>query len=108
MRFQKKNMILKLMMKHGQVKRQAFILAKEFTDTITDNGRSFSGYCQFNATINKNNKGIRTRVRTDNTNFQCVKVFIDGTEVTEKPWIISKNNYEALWIDSDFEVPVQY
>ena len=35
-------------------------------------------------------------------------VCVDGKEVKEKPWIISKNNYDAVWIDNDFEIPVAY
>lgn len=79
-----------------------------YKDTLSDDGRTFTNDCSFKAAIDKNNKGIRIRVRTEHTNFQGVKVFVDGKEVTEKPWVISKNNYDALWVDSDFEVPSIY
>jgi hypothetical protein len=79
-----------------------------YKDTITDAGRSFSGQEQFTVSIDPKNKGIRLRVRTDNRNFEAVKVFIDGKEVTERPWTIVKNNFEALWVDADFEVPATY
>jgi hypothetical protein len=79
-----------------------------YKDSVSDDGRTFSGDCSFKAAIDKNNKGIRIRVRTEHTNFQGAKVFIDGKEVTERPWIIMKNNFDALWVDSDFEVPSSY
>lgn len=79
-----------------------------YKDTLTDDGRSVEGSEQFAVSIDPKNKGIRLRVRTDNRNFQVVKVFIDGKEVTERPWTIVKNNFEAVWVDSDFEVPAVY
>ncbi len=79
-----------------------------YNDSMYDAGRSFSDYSQFNAAVNKNNRGIRIRVRTEHVNFQGVNVWVDGKEVVERPWVISKNNYNALWFDSDFEIPRKY
>ena len=58
--------------------------------------------------VHKQNKGVRLRSRTENTNFQCAKIYVDGIPVTERPWYISKNNFKALWVDSDFEIPEKY
>jgi hypothetical protein len=79
-----------------------------YTDTVNDAGRSFSGYSQFNVAIDKNNKGVRIRLRTEHVNFQGVNVWVNGKKVDEKPWVIIKNNYDALWVDSDFEIPAKY
>ena len=81
---------------------------KIYKNSVRDDGRAFSGDCNFKAAIDKNNNGIRIRVRTEHENLQGVKVFINEKEVTERPWIIMKNNFDALWVDSDFEVPSSY
>ena len=79
-----------------------------YNDTTYDEGRSFSGYSQFNAAINKSNNGVRIRLRTEHVNFQGVNVWVDGRKVAEKPWVIIKNNFVALWVTSDFEIPAKY
>lgn len=40
--------------------------------------------------------------------MQGVSVWIDGKLVKERPWVIMKNNFEALRVDADFEVPEAY
>jgi hypothetical protein len=35
-------------------------------------------------------------------------VFVDGEGILERPWYISKNKFDALWIDADFEIPKKY
>ena len=79
-----------------------------YQDTLSDNGRSFDGFCEFVAGLSPKNNGVRIRVRSDHSRHQGVRVFIDGKQVTERAWIISKNNYDAIWVDSDFEVPAKY
>ena len=75
---------------------------------LTDDGRRFERDCGFTASISPKNKGIRIRVRTDHANMQGVNVWVDGRLVTERPWVIIKNNYEAFWVDSDFDIPAKY
>jgi hypothetical protein len=75
---------------------------------ITDQGKSFSKSNEFTVATNSKNTGMRIRVRTDNKNFQGVRVWVDGRLVVERPWMISKNRYNAIWVDSDFEIPAHY
>ena len=75
---------------------------------LTDSGRRFNGYSQFKVAVNKNNKGLRLRVRTEHTDMQGVNVWVNGKPVIQRPWVIMKNNYEALWVDADFEIPASY
>jgi Protein of unknown function (DUF2961) len=79
-----------------------------YTDSVRDDGRAFSGFSEFSVSITRENKGVRLRSRTENKNFQGVNVFVDGTLVHERPWFVSKNNFEAIWVDTDFEIPGQY
>lgn len=79
-----------------------------YSDTLTDDGRSYNGAETFTVKLNDANNGARLRVRTDNRNFQSVKVFVDGREVKERPWSIVKNNFDAVWVDADFELPQSY
>jgi hypothetical protein len=76
--------------------------------SVSDDGRTFNKYSEFDVKVNRNNKGIRLRVRTENQKFQAVKVLIDGVPVEERPWILSKNYFNALWVDADFEIPAKY
>ncbi|MEP6749540.1 MAG: DUF2961 domain-containing protein [Bacteroidota bacterium] len=78
------------------------------TDTVTDDGRSVEKYSAFTVKTNPANKGVRLRIRTDHVNQQGVRVFVNGRLVTERPWVILKNNFDALWIDADFEIPIRY
>lgn len=79
-----------------------------YKDSLSDGGRSFSGHSEFQTTIDKNNKGVRLRVRTEHVNMQEVNVYVNGKKVTERPWQIMKNNFNALWVDADFEIPAKY
>ncbi|RYU91231.1 DUF2961 domain-containing protein [Mucilaginibacter terrigena] len=74
----------------------------------TNSGKQFNKSSAFTIAINKNNKGVRLRLLTQHTNMQGVRVWVDGKPVTERPWVIVKNNYEAVWIDTDFEIPAAY
>jgi hypothetical protein len=78
------------------------------TDEVTDDGRTTDKYSSFTMQTNSGNKGVRLRIRTDHLNWQGVNVFVDGRLVTERPWVIAKNNYDALWVDADFEIPARY
>ena len=71
-------------------------------------GRSFAGASEFTVKIDPKNEGVRLRVRTEHVNFQEVSVWVDGVLVTERPWSIVKDPSDALWVDSDFEVPGKY
>ncbi|WP_158557137.1 DUF2961 domain-containing protein [Mucilaginibacter conchicola] len=76
--------------------------------TETHTGKSFDKSSIFRVAIDKKNKGVRLRVLTTHTNRQGVRVWVDGKPVTERPWVIVKNNYDAIWIDTDFEIPAAY
>jgi hypothetical protein len=76
--------------------------------SLTDDGRQFSGDCSFKVAVTRANHGVRLRVRTGHTNMQAVNVWVDGKLVNSRPWVIMKNNYEALWVDSDFDIPAGY
>lgn len=79
-----------------------------YADSLQDGGRRFNGNCSFNIKIDKNNKGVRLRLRTDHSNFLGVTVFVNGVKISERPWVVAKNNFNALWVDSDFEIPAKY
>jgi len=79
-----------------------------YKDSTMDDGRSFQGSTSFTVNCLKENEGVRLRVKTRHLNGQEVKVFVNGREVTERSWVIMKNNFEALWVDSDFEIPASY
>lgn len=78
------------------------------TNVVHDNGRSFSGSSSFTANLDPLNHGVRLRVRTEHTNYQSVNVWVDDILVAERPWAIIKDRFDALWIDSDFEIPAKY
>jgi hypothetical protein len=75
--------------------------------SISDDGRRFNGYSQFTVAINRKNNGVRLRLRTDQ-NMQGVNIWVDGKLVKERPWIIMKNNFDAIWVDADYEIPENY
>ena len=79
-----------------------------YHNEVSDDGRSLNGYSLFNVNIDKNNKGIRLRIRTENKDIQVANVYVNGELVTERPWMICKNRSDALWIDADFEIPEKY
>jgi hypothetical protein len=79
-----------------------------YADTLKDDGRSFDGQSEFTLKVDPKNHGVRLRVRTDNENFQRVDVYIDDVRVEERSWYVAKNNFEATWVDSDFEIPERY
>lgn len=79
-----------------------------YTDSISDDGRAFIGYSQFNVNIDPANKGVRLRLRTDNGEIQVAKIWIDKIPVNERLWKVCKNKFLALWVDADFEIPEHY
>jgi hypothetical protein len=86
-------------------------------DIVTDNGRSFKGYCEFKVKISPQNKGVRLRKRIDRTGngIQMATVYVDGKKVPV-PWYIltyseqpeRKDRSFDGWFDSEFEIPVSY
>ena len=77
--------------------------------SVTDNGRSFSGYSQFTVSILPGNNGIRLRRRMDDSNGrQKANVYIDNQLVTQRPWYTADVNAALKWMDDDFEVPASY
>jgi hypothetical protein len=86
-------------------------------DVVTDNGRSFDGYCEFKVNLSPQNKGVRLRKRIDRTGngIQTASVYVDGKKVSV-PWYILTYSEQANrkersfdgWFDSEFEIPVSY
>lgn len=79
-----------------------------YDEELSDDGKAISGKHQFKVVVDPKNKGVRLRLRTVNTNFPLVNVWVDGKLVEERVWQIMKNKYDAIWIDSDFEIPAKY
>lgn len=79
-----------------------------YIDSLMENGRSVAKSSSFTVKLDPANNGARLRLRTEHTNFQRAVVYVDGELVKERDWYVSKNNYDALWIDSDFELPASY
>jgi hypothetical protein len=82
------------------------------TPAISDEGRAIRGNCEFTVAVDRKNKGVRFRLRTDKeNNRQLAKVFIDGALVTERPWYtvdFEKTYRNIRWADTDFDVPEKY
>jgi len=84
--------------------------------TLNDDGRSFSGTSSFTVHILPNNQGIklRRRINRNGNGVQTGRVFVDGTEINERPWHIVTNSLSPGsypldgWFDSDYEIPAKY
>jgi len=84
---------------------------------VTDDGRSFNKYCEFDANILSDNFGVRLRRRINRTDngLQIANVYIDGKRLS-KPWYI--NTYSGAgfinnrtfdgWFDSEYEIPADF
>ena len=92
----------------SEKKRGAYPGKQIYFKEISDDGRAFNGCSRFKMSVDKENKGVRLRIRTENRGIQVANVYVDGELVTERPWVICKNKSEALWVDADFEIPEKY
>ena len=78
-------------------------------DTVTDDGRGYSGASRFTLSVSLRNRGVRLRRRVDRTanGIQTAEVWLDGTRL-ERPWhVVSGASAppSQAWMDSDYELP---
>lgn len=81
---------------------------------VTDDGRSFDKYHEFDVNILSDNQGVRLRKRIDRTGngIQKANVYVDGNLIST-PWYIAtysdagfiRNRTFDGWFDSEFEIP---
>ena len=84
---------------------------------VTDDGRSFNKYCEFDANLLSGNQGVRLRKRINRTDngIQTANVYVDGKKLPV-PWYI--NTYSGAgfikgrtfdgWFDSEYEIPADF
>jgi len=80
---------------------------------VTDDGRAFTGASSFVVGIDPNNDGVRLRRRVDRRQHgvQLARVWVDGRQVGERPWLLSDLSDEPenqCWRDTDFDIPARY
>jgi hypothetical protein len=76
---------------------------------LTDQGRAFTGSSEFKVAIDKNNKGVRLRRRSDQYyGRQRAKVYVDGKLVTERTWYHADRNQQLRWLEDEFDIPSSY
>ena len=84
---------------------------------VTDDGRSFDNYCEFDANLLSDNQGVRLRKRINRTGngIQTANVYVDGRKLPV-PWYINtysdggflKDRKFDGWFDSEYEIPADY
>jgi hypothetical protein len=84
---------------------------------VTDNGRSFNQYCEFDINLSKDNRGVRLRERINRTGngIQTASIYVDGKKLPI-PWYITtysdqpniKNRSFDGWFDSEYEIPSDF
>lgn len=78
------------------------------TDSLTDGRNTFYAHSTFHVKIDKENKGVRLRLRTDNGEMQVAKVWVDDKLIDKGLWKTGKNKFDCTWLDSEFEIPGEY
>ena len=74
---------------------------------VTDEGRAFTGYSEFEVALNPSNQGIVLTRRLDYGAIdQKADVYVDGNKVGQ--WFNPGVNYNYRWYDSNFSVPQSY
>jgi hypothetical protein len=77
------------------------------TTSVTDDGRAFTGYSQFNMAIDSSNTGVMLRRRFDQSVAnQQATVFVDGAQVGT--WYKAGSNSSHKWRDEEFMIPASY
>jgi len=84
---------------------------------VTDDGRSFNKYCEFDANLLSDNQGVRLRKRINRTGngIQTANVYVNGKKLPV-PWYINTYSSEGFikgrtfdgWFDSEYEIPADY
>ena len=87
---------------------QTFTYDGDFdTTNVTDDGRAFTGYSQFNMAINSANTGVMLRRRFDQSVAnQLATVYVDGSLVGS--WYKAGSNFSHKWRDEEFMIPSSY
>jgi len=84
---------------------------------VTDNGRSFNKYCEFNIKLLSDNQGVRLRKRINRTGngIQTANVYVDGKKVPVPWYIITYSGAGFIkdaafdgWYDSEYEIPASF
>ncbi|MEN6458897.1 MAG: DUF2961 domain-containing protein [Thermoguttaceae bacterium] len=82
------------------------------TPTTTDDGRAFTGDCEFTVTIDPANEGVKLRRRTNRnrSNVQRTDVFVDGELIPDAPWYVCElaATPDTAFRDTDYDIPVKY
>ena len=77
--------------------------------TVSDCGNYSFTYSEFQVKTDPENRGILLRRRSDQEfGRQAAKVYIDGTEVSERLWYFADRNSIKRWLDDEFMVPGSY
>jgi hypothetical protein len=81
---------------------------------VTDDGRSFNQYHEFDVNLLKDNQGVRLRNRINRAGngIQTANVYVDG-ELIPVPWYIATYSGPGFianrtfdgWYDSEYEIP---
>lgn len=76
--------------------------------TISDTGRAFTGYSQFDAALESTNQGVKLVRRLDwSSGDQKANVYVDGALVGQ--WMTPANSSpEQTWLDSTFYIPASF
>lgn len=82
-------------------------------DICQDDGRAFNGSSEFTVNISPANHGVelRRRLYRSGNGQQRAIVYVDGAQVTERPWdvcTLSTAPFYQGWYDADFEIPAAY
>ena len=84
---------------------------------VTDNGRSFNQYHEFDITLSGDNKGVRLRNRINRTGngIQEANVYVDGKKIPTPWYIITCSDAGFIrdrtfdgWYDSEYEIPASF
>ena len=84
---------------------------------VTDDGRSFNKYHEFDVKLISDNQGVRLRKRINRTDngIQTANVYVDGEKV-DVPWYIITYSGAGFirgrtfdgWYDSEYEIPAAF
>jgi len=83
---------------------------------LTDDGRAFNKYHEFDVNLLKDNQGVRLRKRISRTDngIQTANVYVDGKKVPVPWYIITYSGPGFIretfdgWYDSEYEIPVSF
>ncbi len=86
----------------GSIQRIEFTIPGLTTGNVTDEGRAFTGYSQFQVAINSSNSAVRLKRRLHyGVGNQKARVLVDGVNAGE--WYTP--GAADTWLDSTFNIP---